>query len=290
MSNRILIRSGQGIPTIENLEELELGFDTIGKKLYIKYNNEILPIGPTKQEIVDSICKVGHILVTTNPEHPSAYLGGEWETFGPGRTIIGVDSSDENFNEVEKIGGIKELDLSHTHSTSGHSLTVLEMPSHNHNVTHSHTIDHTHSDSFSINSVSSHTHGINGSTQGNSSLDGYFRVLAWSSSQAGGSFSKSSNTLDRAAPAGGNTWGAQTFYLEGTHSHKIDLTSAAGGNHKHSISGSVSTYYGSTSNYTGSTGTTGNGNSHSHGDTKSALSSESVLNPYITVYMWKRLS
>lgn len=291
MSNRILVRSGQGIPTTENLEELELGFDTIGKKLYIKYNNEILPIGPTKQEIVDSICKVGHILVTTNPEHPNTYLGGEWEIFGPGKTLIGIDSKNENFNTVEKTGGSTSLNLAHTHSTSGHTLTTSEIPSHSHSMSHNHTMNHTHSDTFSCSSGGSHSHSLNNSYTSYWGDDGSFRVLGWKTAAVSGSiFKLSSPSYDQRSYGSGSDFGAVSITLDLSHRHSLSGSTSSSGSHSHTISGSVSTYSGNTSSYSGSTGTAGSGNSHSHGNTESALDSYTILPPYITVYMWKRLS
>ncbi len=39
------------------------------------------------------------------------------------------------------------------------------------------------------------------------------------------------------------------------------------------------------------TNETGGGEPHNHGETTSSLSSaQSILNPYITVYIWKRIS
>ena len=45
-----------------------------------------------------------------------------------GRTLVGVNTSQTEFNTVEKTGG----DLTHKHVTGDHTLTVDEMPSHNH--------------------------------------------------------------------------------------------------------------------------------------------------------------
>lgn len=294
MSNRILVRSGQGIPTTENLEELELGFDKINKKLYIRSNNEIIQIGTSKEEIIDSAFPVKSIFITTNSANPGTYLGGIWEAFGTGKTLIAVDTSNTNFNTVEKTGGQTELNLAHTHSTSGHMLTTSEIPSHSHSMTHTHSdtfscasnshshgMSHKHSDSFSCASGGSHTHDVRYKTS-DLSLDA-------NSNYSGYKLSVDYNYTNKlpSPTAGGHA--------------RLWTTSA--GSHSHTISGSVSTYSGSTdssshshtisgsvSQYSGSTGTVGSGNSHSHGNTGSALDSYTVLPPYITVYMWKRIS
>lgn len=70
---------------------------------------------------IDQLYKIGDLFLTTNSENPSIRFGGTWELFGKGKTLICVDEEDEDFNEVNKTGGEKT-----------HTLTVNEMPSHNH--------------------------------------------------------------------------------------------------------------------------------------------------------------
>lgn len=51
---------------------------------------------------------VGDLYLTTNSENPSERLGyGTWSLFGPGRTIVCVDTSQSEFNTVKKTGGEK---------------------------------------------------------------------------------------------------------------------------------------------------------------------------------------
>lgn len=64
---------------------------------------------------------VGSIYISTSSENPGNIYGGTWEEYGKGRTLVGVDSSDSDFSTVEKLGGEKS-----------HTLTIDEMPSHNH--------------------------------------------------------------------------------------------------------------------------------------------------------------
>lgn len=64
---------------------------------------------------------VGSIYISTSSENPKNIYGGTWEEYGKGRTLVGVDSSDSDFSTVEKLGGEKS-----------HTLTIDEMPSHNH--------------------------------------------------------------------------------------------------------------------------------------------------------------
>lgn len=67
--------------------------------------------------------RVGDIIFSTSDENPSTIYGGTWVAWGKGQVPVGVDTSDSDFNTVEKTGGEKE-----------HTLTVDEMPSHKHDI------------------------------------------------------------------------------------------------------------------------------------------------------------
>jgi hypothetical protein len=58
--------------------------------------------------------------VTTNP---ATLLGfGTWVAFGTGRMMVGYNASDTDFDALQETGGAKT-----------HTLSIAEMPSHNHN-------------------------------------------------------------------------------------------------------------------------------------------------------------
>ena len=289
MANVITVKGGSSTPTTSNLEKLELGFDKVAKKLYIRCEDEIIQIGTSKEEIINTTFPINSIFITTNSANPGTYLGGTWEAFGTGRTLIAVDESNTNFNTVEKTGGAASLNLAHTHSTSGHTLTTSEIPSHSHSMTHSHTMNHTHSDTFSCKSGGSHSHSLSSSYTSNWGDKGSFRVLGWKTAAVSGPiFTMSAATYDQKAYGRGSDFGAVSFTLDLEHRHSLSGSTSSSGSHSHTISGSVSTYSGNTSSYSGSTDTAGSGNSHSHGNTDSALDTYTILPPYITVYMWKR--
>jgi hypothetical protein len=70
---------------------------------------------------LDKAYPIGSIYMSINSINPGTLFGGTWVTFGAGRTIVGVDTSDSDFNAPEKTGGSKSV-----------TLTTEQMPSHNH--------------------------------------------------------------------------------------------------------------------------------------------------------------
>lgn len=65
---------------------------------------------------------VGSIFFSVVSTNPSTLLGyGTWEAFATGKTIVGIDTGDIDFDTVEETGGIKSV-----------SLSVAEMPQHHH--------------------------------------------------------------------------------------------------------------------------------------------------------------
>ena len=68
-----------------------------------------------------NVWPIGSIYISVVNTNPSEYFGGTWEAFGTGKCLVGVDTSQSEFNTVMKTGGEKT-----------HKLTVNEMPSHNH--------------------------------------------------------------------------------------------------------------------------------------------------------------
>ena len=90
--------------------------------LGISYNDlDDKPSIPTLATIFNAVYPVGSIFISTSNANPGTIFGGTWVAFGSGKTLVGVDSGDTDFNASEKTGGEKT-----------HALTINEMPSHNH--------------------------------------------------------------------------------------------------------------------------------------------------------------
>ena len=68
---------------------------------------------------------VGSIYMNcSNATNPGTLLGfGTWAAFGEGRVLIGIDSSDTDFDTAEETGGSKT-----------HTLTEAQLPSHRHTI------------------------------------------------------------------------------------------------------------------------------------------------------------
>lgn len=79
-------------------------------------------MGSLISTFADFLYPVGTIYTTTSNTNPSSFLGGKWEAFGQGKTLVGVDATDEDFKTALKSGGEK-----------AHALTVEELAQHSHN-------------------------------------------------------------------------------------------------------------------------------------------------------------
>lgn len=64
---------------------------------------------------------VGSIYLSVVNTNPTKWFGGTWEQIAKGRTLVGVDTSQTEFNTVKKTGGEKT-----------HTLTVNELAKHDH--------------------------------------------------------------------------------------------------------------------------------------------------------------
>ena len=87
--------------------------------------------------VTNKIYPVGSIYISVNNANPASFFGGSWTAFATGRTLVGVDTGQSEFNSVEKPGGHKELQ-SHTHGLNNH---VHSLNNHTHSVpNHVHTM------------------------------------------------------------------------------------------------------------------------------------------------------
>ncbi|MGV3081289.1 DUF859 family phage minor structural protein [Streptococcus dysgalactiae] len=91
----------------------------ISGKLFVN-NTEVKP-SFDKTEILNMVYPVGSVYMSTSSANPSTFIGGTWQRYAQGRTIVGVSENETEFNYAGKTGGEKS-----------HRLTNQEMPSHSH--------------------------------------------------------------------------------------------------------------------------------------------------------------
>lgn len=82
---------------------------------------DYITVESIKAMIFDEAHPVGSLMFTVDSRNPAEYLQGTWVAWGGGRVPVGVNTSDSNFNTVEKTGGASTV-----------ALTTSQMPSHTH--------------------------------------------------------------------------------------------------------------------------------------------------------------
>lgn len=104
-----------GVPSISkpssNLGQLEVYGNAYSNGSLLMTLDRVYPVGSIYMSATHS----------TAQAVANALGGGTWQAFGAGRVPVGVDTTQTEFNTVEKTGGEKT-----------HTLTVSEMPSHQH--------------------------------------------------------------------------------------------------------------------------------------------------------------
>jgi hypothetical protein len=129
------------------------------------------PLDYTTQEILRDFMRtvssqafpVGSIFISVDSTNPATTLGyGTWTAFGAGRTLVGFDSGQTEFDTVEETGGAKT-----------HQLSINELPSHS----HAGNLNSGSSSSFSWSSVAGNSAltstGATGNDQPHNNLQPY---------------------------------------------------------------------------------------------------------------------
>jgi microcystin-dependent protein len=132
---------------------------------------------------------VGSVYVSVGATNPGATLGyGTWTAFGSGRTLVGFDGNQTEFDTAEKTGGAKT-----------HTLLTSEMPAHTHvQDSHNHTQNaHTH-----IQDAHSHTQSVNSAVTG--ALSGYTPDTSTNTSVTSGYSTGAATAVNQNATATNN--------------------------------------------------------------------------------------
>ena len=197
---------------------------------------------------------VGSLEFNVSGANPSSYLGfGTWELWGAGKVPVGVDTTQTEFNTVEKTGGSKTYThtYSHTHGVPG--------------------VAHTHTSAAHIHTINGHTH-----TTGDHTL-----TIAEIPSHG------HNTTYTTGAGTGYESYKTGTSTTRGSNNYLIANT-GGGGAHNHGNTGSTSLTTNSTT--PGATGSTTPSATTTNSQSTTNTSSTSNVQPYITCYMWKRTS
>lgn len=220
-----------------------------------------------KKQLLESIYPVGTIYTSVQETSPASFLGGTWEALSEGRVLIGASSA----HPAGEKGGEEQ-----------HTLSSSEMPSHNHSASTASAGSHSHSGNISgsTGSGGSHSHSGSSGTAANHTHNLHMMTV---SNSAGISNRYPYNPPSDVnivinGPAGKwNTNPSSSLYMDsaGSHSHTITITSAS--SHSHSLSGtSITTGSSGSHSHSVTVGSAGNGAAHNN------------MQPYLSVYMWKR--
>ena len=250
--------------------------------------------GSLVSDLLNKIYPVGSIYMSAVNVSPASFLGGTWAAIEQGRMLMAAGSS----WQAGTTGG-----------AAYHTLTVAEMPAHDHSAVETAAGGHTHGASTSSAGAHSHSGGTNNAgnhyhtgttngagshshTRGSMNITGTFDGNVDDDSNGGksGAFYTTGRPI-RGANGGdmggvigfdaSRSWTGSTS-TEGSHSHRFSTSWS--GLHAHSLSIS------SAGAHTHSVAIAAAG-AHTHAITIGKTGSGaafSILPPYIAVYMWRR--
>lgn len=178
--------NGSGVTIEEIIEYVENAKEEMNAEIENKIKEAKLELYP-----------VGSIYISTTNENPDSYLGGTWEQYAQGRTLIGAGTGkDSNGTEMQ-------FESESQGGEYSHKLTVAELASHTH-VQNAHS--HPFSTSYTNKVLTGHfwNFAIQGKTQ-NSSYQGVFSAYN-SNEGVGYAVNTVNNTRDGIA-------------FDGTHEH-----------------------------------------------------------------------
>ena len=246
-------------------------------------------------DLLNRVYPVGSIYMSAVNVSPAAFLGGTWQAIEQGRMLMAAGSS----WQAGTTGG-----------AAYHTLTVQEMPAHDHSATETEAGAHAHgastgsagahAHSGSTNNAGNHYHtgttngaGSHSHTRGSMNITGTFDGNTDDGDQdksgafytTGKPFRGANGDNDRMSGVIGfdasRSWTGSTS-TDGSHSHSFSTSWA--GEHAHSLS------IASAGAHTHSVAIAAAG-AHTHAITIGKTGSGaafSILPPYIAVYMWRR--
>lgn len=242
--------------------------------------------------LLDRIYPIGSIYMSVTDSTVAsveARFGGTWERISEGKALFGYSTTDTDFQTIGSGGGNKTVNLQHTHGFASNAvvgdttLTASQsgVPAHAHTVpTHGHSMTQP---AFSVSGGAKSAGITGGSHHHTAGLTSAAYVKPYQQFGACAVASGSNYTVP--CRDGDRSWGGDTSSNTHTHdlpshSHTVSRTTDAAVKNKSAFD---------TNNNTAKDATAAHNHSLSSVTTNSQLSTiQNVLNPYITVYMYKR--
>ena len=137
------------------------------------------------ETVMNGVYPVDSVLITTNSANPGTYLPGTWVAFATGKTLIGVNPEDTDFNSSGMTGGSKNATVvahTHTMNAAGEHSHVGYRASFEESGSGTKHYSASGSSTWSATaSAGSHTHTINsaGSSGDKANLPPYITVYMW---------------------------------------------------------------------------------------------------------------
>ena len=226
--------------TVDKINDVQTNYENADQAILAQLNalqNQV-------SNLLNEAYPVGSLYLSTTDQNPAEFLGGQWEAYAQGRTMIGAGTgTDSNGVAMDFAAGSDGGEYTHT-------LSAAEMPNHTHSVaggTYSTTTSGNHQHTGTTAGAGNHSHAYTNAanaTIGTIGVDTYVTGTAISSINF---ITNGSNTSE-----------------SGWHSHSF--TTDASGNHSHNVTIPDK-----------NTSATGGNQAHNN------------VQPYITVYVWKRI-
>lgn len=216
MANTIKIKRGNGVPT--SLQDGELGLNKTNNYLYIGNGSNV--VSPFKYEALDKIYPIGSIYMSTTNISPASFLGGTWSQI--------IDTF------LFAAGG--SYTAGSTGGSASHTLTINEIPAHNHTGSTASEGGHTHTATTS--SDGNHNHTASSATAGEHRHDGWGAITHGSGSTAGAeSYANVTSWREIEDYNFMNSAGSHTHTITvgSTGDHTHTLTTSSNGSHTHTV-------------------------------------------------------
>ena len=175
-----------------NTTPFEVDLDSVGLVSIEQYQvhtgeihslkNSIVNLDRKFEDLNSALYPVGIVVAFVNGFNPNESLQGEWERIAKGRTLVGVNEADPDFNTAEQSGGLKDVTLSinqipaHSHQESDLSYVYTDEHPANNSIV---TTNQNGRQNINMN-INSKTYTKNAGEGGShSNLQPYFTVFYW---------------------------------------------------------------------------------------------------------------